>query len=137
MKINTYRTRYIKISDMERISFKVPIYCCNCYGLVSYNTVLSDLMIPYKQYSANTIRNYISGTFRLNDCICSNSSIYNWKVWFKNNKYKFLDTYILMLRKPEYCQYYFSSSYIKNLEIGTPLSKTCYLFSLFKAIGYR
>lgn len=137
MKINAYRIRYIKISKTERIIFKVPIYYCNCYGSVSYNTVLPDIMIPYKQYSANIIRNYIFNTYNFDVCDCSQSSIYNWITWFNHNKYHFLDSYLFLLHKSKYCQYYFSSSYKQDIRRGRTFSKICYLSNLFKVKGYR
>lgn len=137
MKINAYHNRYLKISEKKRIKFKVPVYYCSCYGLVSYNTVLPDIMIPYKQYPANTIKNYIFNTFHLDVCDCSNSSIYNWKTWFNSNKYQFLDTYLFIFHKKEYCDYYFSSSYRQDIRRGGTFSKICYLSNLFKVKGYR
>jgi hypothetical protein len=137
MKINAYRERYLKISKTEKIGFKVPIYCCNCYNSVSYNTVLSDIMIPYKQYPANIIRNYIFDTFHFDLSDCSRSSIYNWKLWFNYNKYQFLDTYLFIFHKSEYQEYYFSSSYKNDIKSGKTFSKICYLANLFKVKGYR
>lgn len=137
MKINKYRFRYLKISDEERLKYKVPVYYCDCSGKKRYHTVLPDFMIPYKQYAANTITEYIFGSFKVDNCTCAISTIRNWKQWYSRKSTRFKDTIKIISKNTKYLLTYVTSFSTIDLKKWSNLSKICFFSSLFSEIGNR
>ncbi len=137
MKINKYRLRYLKFSDEKRVKFRVPVYYCDCSGKKRYHTVLPDFMIPYKQYAAVRITQYIFHSFKVDNCTCAISTIRNWKKWYYRNYSRFKDTIKIISTNTRYLLTYVTSLSTIDLKKWSNLSKICFFSSLFSEIGNR
>ena len=137
MKINKYRLRYLKFSDEKRVKFRVPVYYCDCSGRKRYHTVLPDFMIPYKQYAAKTIAEYIFDSYKVDNCTCAISTIRNWKKWYSRNYSRFQGTIKFISTNTKYLLTYVTSLPTIDIQKWGILSKICFFSSLFSEIGNR
>jgi hypothetical protein len=94
MKRCGHRPRTAKTEDTVEL-LSIPICSCDCYqddkGVIHtrYHRILPDTLIPYKQYTAATIQEYICDPDKEAQENISDNTPKNWRKEFKINKSEF------------------------------------------------
>ena len=99
IKYRDSRIRYVKYPGGSRKAFHISRYKCErCNVLCS---LLPDIMVPYKQYSSETICDVIDGVLTSDDLEAEDypteKTMFLWLEWFCKNL-QYIDEYLRSLK---------------------------------------
>lgn len=144
MKICGHRPRTAKTEDSIEL-YSVPICYCDCdqddKGIIHthYHRILPDTLIPYKQYTAATIQEYLCDPDKEAQENISDNTPKNWRKEFKKNELSFNEIlcYVVENAKSVKKDILSSLKFEDSYGIGTLFGEICGIYEYTQRYGRK